>query len=51
MHPAGMTPLRQTFHLRRSIRPGVDVVLRLEARCGVRGLYWGVVMWVDGGVT
>lgn len=43
---------RQPAGMRRSIRPGVDVVLHRDARCGVGGLYrGGLVMWVDGGVA
>lgn len=53
MQPAGMIALRKTFHLRHSLRPVVDVVLRWDAHCGVMDLYWcGLVMlWVDRGVT
>lgn len=45
MRPAGMTALREALHLRHRLRPVVHIVLRWDAHCGVRDLYWwGLVM-------
>lgn len=55
VQPVWMTVLWKTasVHLRRILGAVVDVVLRRDARCGVRDLYCrGLVMLlVDGGVT